>query len=467
MLRQIRYVLATYTGHRMAMTAMLFAAVFIILPNLFGALDSTHGSDRSAQAMTTILGMPLFFLMPFLVGHVKTQFCHPRARLTPNFNLPHIATVAGILLVLLVLFPSILAAYSGFPATGLMAVAFAIAAPAVWGIHLSSWIWMLLSIGSFYSLLTTWGTHWWVIDAAQHQLAHAAIIAIGCCLIVAWMVRLTYLFEELPDYQRTMQWSSSRRSGGEVAEQRRIIAQHVGRSRFITWASDFWLSTIGSYHGNDPFRIARLLRFGFNAQPIELTALFMATWFLAISLFLSELSAMQQGGVGTLWFLVQMSIIMPGVWAGQALIGRQPRMAMELTRPLGRQQYFDNLLLAAAWNTAIGWLMFNIALTIAAVRTIETAITPAMAGMFVLISTSIAVAAYGIAVRTAVWKSIVARLAALLIGSIAMMLPIGGWWLGRVNFGDAPFLAVAVVLLGLGAALIASARRVWANVEFA
>lgn len=467
MLLQIRHVLGTYLGHRIAMTAMLLAIAFIILPNLFGALHSTHSSPAGALAMTTILGMPLFFLMPFLVGHVKTQFCHSRARLMPNFNPPHVATVAGILLVLLVLFPWILAACSGFPATGLIAVAFAIAAPAVWGIHLSSWIWMVLSLGSFYSLLTNWGSHWWVIDAAQHQLEHAAIIAIGCGLIVAWMARLTYLYEELPDYQRTMQWNSPRRSGGEVAEQRRIIAQHVGRSRFTMWASDFWLSTIGSYHGNDRFRIARLLRFGFNAQPIELTAFFMAVWFLAISLFLTEVSAMRTGGAGSLWFLVQMSIIMPGVWAGQTLIGRQPRMAMELTRPLGRQQYFDSLLIATAWNTAIGWLMFNTALAIAALRVIEIGVTTAMIGMFILLSSSIVVSAYGIAVRTAVWKSIVARLAALLMGSIALMLPLGGWWLGRENYGDAPFIAVALVLLGIGAAFIASARRVWANIEFA
>ncbi|MFO0792419.1 MAG: hypothetical protein U0805_23405 [Pirellulales bacterium] len=467
MLLQIRHVLATYIGHRIAMAAILLTVAFIIAPNLVATTLGSRDPNRNAQTITMVLGMPLFFVIPFFVGHVQTQFAHPRVRLIPRFLPAHLLTTAGILLTLTILFPSIIAICSGFSPVGLIALALAIAATAIWGIHFRSGIWMLISIATFYSLLTELGTHWWLIDAAQHLFVHVVVILACVGIVAAWLHRLSNLREEMSDYQRTMQWHPPRRTGGEVSEQRRLIAQQVQGNKFAAWLSDFWLSGIGSYHGNQVRGIVRLLRFGFGVQPIEVTALFMAGMFLAISVFMANLSYLREAGTGSLWFLLQMALIMPGVWAGQTLAARLLRMPEELLRPFGRRQYFDCLLIASAWNCAVGWLILNAAVVVAILCIFGGEVSPSQIAVYLLLAISIAVATFGAGVRAAIWKSLAARLAALLDSMFVFIVPMAVWWSGRDRLGDAPFIAAGFVFIGIGAALIASARRAWVNIEFA
>ena len=56
-------------------------------------------------SMLFVLGMPMFILLPFLVGQVKMQFAHSRARLMPQFLPAHLAVLCGILLTSFVLYP--------------------------------------------------------------------------------------------------------------------------------------------------------------------------------------------------------------------------------------------------------------------------------------------------------------------------------------------------------------------------
>jgi hypothetical protein len=286
------------------------------------------------------------------------------------------------------------------------------------------------------------------------------------------MWRLCHLREEMDEYlQPSTQWQSWRRAGGEVSDQCRIVAQQVQRNKVSTWVSDFWLSGAGHFHENDPLRIARLLRFGFAAVPAEMQALFMALMFLGVSVFLTQISYLRNHGQesfpGTLWFLVQMSLLMPGVWAGQSFAMRQPRMAMELVRPLTRDQYFDGLLTASAWNTAIAWLMLNTALAIAVLGIVGTAVTLPIAGMYIVLSISITLVTFGATVRTARWKSLALRMIVLMPAWMLLAAPMVGWWLERDSLGDLPFVGIALALVALAVFFVSPARRAWMNAEFA
>jgi hypothetical protein len=454
------------------MVILAGAVALFVVPNIIAATNTNTTGAAKVQPMTMVLGMPLFMLMPLLVRQVKSQIAHPRALLTPNFFPAHLVTLGGILLTLLVIYPLIIAGCTDFAPLGVVALSVAIAAPAVWGAHLSRWSWMLASLGVFYTSMTDWGMHWWIIDASSHSAALVLILIIGVGIFGAWMWRLCQLREEMDEYlQPNTQWQAWRCAGGEVSDQRRIVAQQVQRNKLTTWVSDFWLSGAGPFHADDPMRIARLLRFGFAAVPAEMQALFMALMFLGVSIFLTQISYQRDHGQesfpGTLWFLVQMSLMMPCVWAGQSFVLRQPRMGMELVRPLTRNQYFDGLLAASAWNTALAWLILNIALAIAVLGIVGTAVTLPIAGMFTLLSISITLVTFGVAVRTARWKSLALRMIVVMPAWMLLAAPMVGWWLGRDSLGDWLFIGIALALVALAVFLVSSARRAWMNAEFA
>jgi hypothetical protein len=467
MLRQIKQVLLTYLTHRYVLAVGLGIVGVVIAPSLL-VMAFGHGSDASkAQYLTMVLGMPLLFAIPFLVGHVKTQFAHARSRLVPNFLPAHLLVLGSILAFLLVLYPLLLAVCCGLSAWGLIAIALVIATPAVWGNHLNRWSWTLGSVVAFYSLMTEWGMNWWILEAPEHLAVHVSIVVVGITALVAWMWRLAHLREEMNEYQRSMQWHSVRRSGSELVQDRQVIAQQVQRSTLGSWINDVYLARIGKYRPGGGMHVARLLRLGFSAQPMELQALVMAVMFLAISVFLISFSYLSKSGFGAQWFIVQMSLLMPGVWAGQMLVLRKPRIAMELMRPLTRGRYFDDLLAASAWNTVVAWLLLNASLAFAVLGLSSDPITLQIGVMFVVLSLAITWATFGLAVRTATWKSSVSRLAALIFGWMILAVPVLIWWFEHGAIGDWPFIGVAVLLLVIGGALIFSARRAWSNLEFA
>src|SRR4051812_24711754 len=127
MWRQIKQVLLTYVTHRYVLAVGVGVVGLIVTPNLLVMAFGRGSPNDKAQYMTMVLGMPLLFAIPFLVGHVKTQFAHPRSRLVPNFLLAHLLVLGSILTFLLLLFPSLLAVCGGFSVWGLIAIAIVIA----------------------------------------------------------------------------------------------------------------------------------------------------------------------------------------------------------------------------------------------------------------------------------------------------------------------------------------------------
>src|SRR4051812_11707293 len=59
---------------------------FMCLPVLLSAGNSNqHRGANANPALLINIGTPFFFVVMFLVGQVKSQFAHSRARLVPGF----------------------------------------------------------------------------------------------------------------------------------------------------------------------------------------------------------------------------------------------------------------------------------------------------------------------------------------------------------------------------------------------
>jgi hypothetical protein len=459
---QIKQVSLVYLTQRyMWLIVVLFSLV--VIPNILAAMTP----DRSVgPAIMFSLGMPMLALIPFLVGLVKTQFCHWRARLMPRFMPAHLIVVTGILLVFFVFYPLLLAGLSRSDPLGLIALGVAIGVPAIWGAHLNRFWLMLISLAAFYSVMTSWGANWWIVEAAEHRAEHALIVAAGIGCVVAWLWRLVHLHEEMDDYQNIYQAMMARRTGSEAIEQRRIVAVQVRRSRFVSMISDWWHRRIGGYHGSRPLRLARLLRYGFNAFPIEVNAFIMLAMFVALGVFLSKLSNVSSGGgsFGALWFFVMFGILIPGQMAGEFLVQRRPRLTFEMLLPLSRRQLISGLFTASVYNAIVFWLIMNGGLGIVAVLA-ETPLSPSTVTMFVLMSATATFVSLALGLRVAIWSSMAKRFAIIWLSWMLLIAPIFGLWVARSEIGDAPLLIGVGIMLAIGAWLFSNARQTWLNLE--
>lgn len=466
MLAQIKQVSLTYLTQRylwwgIGLLSLMAVPNFILL-----AMSGHRQTKDSAPMMLFALGMPMFVLLPFLVGQIKMQFGHSRARLMPQFLPAHLAVLSGILLTAFVLYPWLLAALGGMESIGLIALAMAIGVPAVWGAQLNRFSAVLISLVVFYSLLTDWGLRWWVVDASSHRGVLALIAVTGVILVIAWLKRLCELTEEMPDYQNVYALMLARRTGSEAVEQRRIVASQVGRNQLMASVGDWWFDRIGGYYGGSKAGLARLLRYGFSPNPIEVQGLFIALMIISIGLFFSKFSILAKAGsnVGAMFMFIQFSALMPAQTAGELLAQRRPRMAWEMLLPLSRSQLIDGLLAAAARNAFVMWLMMNASLAVV-VGLQDEPVSLGTFSMFLLMSMSTMFATMGIALRVAIWPSMAKRMALLIPSCLIFVIPIALWWNLREKFGDWPFLIVAAGVVAFGVGLICEARRMWMKLE--
>ncbi|HEY4235395.1 MAG TPA: hypothetical protein VGM76_18335 [Lacipirellulaceae bacterium] len=501
MAERIKQVLITYVTHRYILAACLAGVVLFVVPNLI-AVSRNHPSTPTlppplpppvnelgqpelsasvgrpstfpsqqiapsiAPQIMMLIGMPLLFLASFLVGHAKTQFAHSRARLTPDFIFAHIAVLAAILFLLLVAYPMLIAWCAHAESTSLVAIALAIAAPSIWGIHRGRVSWFFVSLGAFYSLFTERGANFWIIDAEQNWTVHVLIAVAGAVLIAAWLRRLCQLREELDDYQTNIQWGVSRPGGGEAIEQRRLQANQARRSPLITWISDNWLARLPAVPPtNRGMQLPRLLLYGFSPWPMELQAIWMALAMGAMTLFMANFAFSKPGSnTFPIHMFLFFATVMPGWIGGLSLAQRRPRIATELLRPLTRCQLMDSLFAAAARNSIVHWLIMNAGLLFVAWLVLRIQITAGNLIMYVLLSATATFAAWGLSVRTAVWSSPFLRILVMMI-VFGLSFGVAAGWLAKGEASSVSVLIAAMALVAIGAALVASARKAWLNLE--
>jgi hypothetical protein len=387
----------------------------------------------------------------------------------PHFLPAHLIVLCGILLTIMVLYPLLFASLSRLEPLGLVALVVAIGVPAIWGAQLNRFTPMLVSLVVFYSLLTGWGLHWWIVDAPAHRPEHALIVVAGFGLIVAWLWRLSQLTEEMDDYQNVYQMLMARRTGSEAVEQRRIVATQLRRNRFASWIGDRWHARLGGYYGGSQAGLARLLRYGFAANPVEVQGLFMAVMFLAMGVFFSQFSIMAKSAsnFGAVWFFVIFAILLPGQMAGEMIAQRRPRLAFEMLLPLTRTQLVDGLFAAAARNSFVLWLMMNGVIAVIAGLMSDRVALSAVA-IYLILSASTTFAAFGMGLRVSIWPSMAKRLIVAYLGWIVFIPPTMAFVASgalREKVGNWPFILIAVALIAAGAWLIRAARRAWLNLE--
>jgi hypothetical protein len=467
MFEQIRQVGMTYiTSRRVWFLAMVMGLV--IGPNLLLNLVTNHSISDAAHPMMFVLGMPMFFIMPFLVGQAKMQFAHSRARLMPRFFSAHLVVLGGILLTMLVVYPLVLARLVGIEPLGLLAFGVTMAAPALWGVQLNRITVMMSSMIAFYSLMTDWGMKFWIIESAEHRGLFGIIFAVGVAAIAAWLWRLCNMDEETDDYLNVYQATLARRTGSEAVEQRRVVAAQIGRSWLGTRIGDWWHAQLGGYCGGNKAGIARVLRYGVATMPVEIQGLFFVAMVICLGVFLSRFSFMGASGsnFGIYFFFGQFAILMPGQMAGELLAQRRPRLAFEMLLPASRVQLIDGLLFVSVRNSAVLWLMMNIALGIVlAMSNVE--FTPRIVAMYVLLAATTTFATMALSLRVSVWPSRAKRMTVMISSWFVLLAPLIVWATLHEKVGDAPFPLIAAVLLGVGAWLLFSARRAWLNVELA
>ncbi len=463
MLAQIKQVSLVYTTQRALWLGLaLFSAVAI--PNAL-ALAQDPGESSGMNALF-LVGLPALALLPFLVGSVKMQFAHSRARLMPKFLPAHLVVLSGILTAGLVLYPLALCWLSGNRAPlGLLALVFAIAGGSIWGAQLNRFLPMLVAIGVFYSLMTSWGLNWWIISAHEHRAAHAIVLAVGVGLIIAWLWRLTHLTEEMDDYQNVYLAMLARRTGSEAVEQRRVVASAVVRNRLTVSIGDWWHARLGGYYGGSKAGLVRLVRYGYMPQPVEVQGFFLLAMFIALGVFISQFSLLNDGGVfGALWLFAMFGVVLPGQMAGELLAQRRPRMTSEMLLPLLRAQFVDALLAAAIRNALILWLIMSAGLgVIVAAARPQLSLQSGL--MFVVLSATATFVTSAISLRLSILPSLALRLTAMWLALMVVALPIGGLWWSRGRLGDWPLVLLAGILVALGVAVVKTARRAWMNLE--
>ena len=467
MFEPIKQVGKTYLTQRYFWWVALFGGI-IVLPNMMVMAGPKRGTPDGAHPMLFTVGMPMFFLLPLLVGQAKMQFAHSRARLFPNFLPAHVAILSCILLLLFLVYPSTVAIAAGFEPLGVLAMAVAVGAPTLWGSQINRFGPMLVALIAFYSLMTQSGLDWWIVRAADHLVILGIVYAVGATSIVVWLWRICHLHEEDDDYQNAYSLMMARRTGSEAVEQRRIVAAQVRRNRLTSRISDWWHERIGGYYGGSPAGRVRLLRYGFAANPVEVQGLFFATLIVCVGIFFSQFSFLAQAGAsfGAMFFMAQFAILLPGQIGGEMMAQRRPRIANEMLLPLSRAQLFDGLFAASAGNSARLWVIINIGLGIVTV-TAKDAVSIQTIAMFLILSAAVTFAAFGMSMRVAIWPSMTKRLVVLWFSWIVLVTPLILWSTMHLSWGEMPFVACAIGLVGAGSVLLYAARRVWLNLEFA
>jgi hypothetical protein len=466
--RQIGQVLVTYVTHYWVMAGIAAGLVFAAAPQLVINPSSAKLPGGLMLVLSFAIALPAFFLSILLVPQAKAQFAHVRARLVPGYAGPHVAVLSGLLLLLMVLYPLVIARTFQLDRVGLMALTTAIVAPTILAAHFSRMAMILVPLAVLYSTFTEAGANWWLLQTESHRPLLTLIVLAGLAMSGFWLSRLCRLREEMDDYQNAVQWRASRRPGSETSEQRRILAEQIRRSKLTAWIYDQWFARIDRHHNDHLFRIARLLRFGFGL-PSELQGLLMGALFAAFTLFMAKFNFLSGGptsrNLGAIQFYMQFGVLLPGFMAGEQLAQRRPRIAGELLRPLSRYQLVDGLLAATIWHWAGFWAVMNVGLLLVSWQTLGNQFTWKVVVVMLLVSATASFGLCTLCIRTAVWPSKVKRIVALMISAGVFQIPVIFWTAGRTTMGDLPAVFVAALMVVIGGLLIHNARNAWLKTE--
>lgn len=459
--RQVGILYRSYNGGWRWFVPFLFFLLIWIFGQQLGR--PTDDDERATDWMlflfsnTSLAGM--------LYEQIRRQFIHPRAKLIPNFNSAHWTVPAIICASTGLLIPAALSWWTGSPLLPLCTISSLVFAISLFSIAYPNAFWLIF-VG--YIVPSIFGYDFWGIQFLKSPTICALVLFTTYGTLIYCGYVIARLQEDDDSYRRAL-GKMSRVPGDGLKDQ--------SRAEFQRWSSrcglsDRWNSKIGGFHQFRMLRIIRLLRYGFGATPVELTAI---VWAIPMTILVGMLVDATDGeyditrSASSAIFLIGPALfasIPPIAVAGGAIGLRVPRLKNEILFPLTRRELIDDLLLASAWYSFLFWLLgcvFGTGILLYALpaesKTVSLFATAA------LLAAAVAVAAYGLSLHIVMWEkfSQYFMLGLFVLGVVFLMC---AWWSSRVDIGDAPYWVVSAIVLGVGAMMTHTGRTVWLNQEF-
>jgi hypothetical protein len=350
-----------------------------------------------------VVAFPIGGCVFLLTSQAKWQFCNPRASLLPGFAAPHLRVLFAIAVVVIGLAPLSLG-LAGRNALGAAAFAIAFGALLLWSIHASQGLATILALALFFSIYNDQVAAFWLDSASATKWlpVHATFLLAGWAAIVAWLWRLGRLREEMDDYNLPAHTQAGSATRIERTIAARVAARQLLKSGISRRICDVWHDRLASATAATTHARQRLLRYGFSATPAFVWALCMAV-FLPLAIWFTFHSSLA-GNMHTLSAALpsmNMLVVMPGILASGAFVGRRPRMAQELLLPLTRAQYVDGLLWDLARSALITWLIVLSALLTFVAALSDGALPAPLAGGLAALTLGVHIYMFGATTRSA------------------------------------------------------------------
>jgi hypothetical protein len=413
------------------------------------------------------LGFPIGVGMTWLMMVAKWQFANPRARLLPKFGLPHLSLLAMLFTLILIVNPICFSLVCDRSMLGCIACALIFGGILIWETQPGRFFLALPGIAIFFTGMTEAGRQFWFATPNRFDALHGALAITGGAMVIGWLWHLSRLTEEMDDYQvRPMGWAGGF-SRIERAEQRKFVGRVMARRSIMQTLADRWHDQLARLPAN-PQRRPRLMHYGFGRISGVARAFLAGLGFALYALFMNLLYFSQDGGPGPASGMMLMTVAIPALMAGWLMMQRLPRMAHELLWPATRAEYIHDLFLATAKQSLWMWVAIQIPILAIVMSTgaLADENRPVLVVSYLLVSLAAQLPAFGFCLwiirKFSVWR--------LFLGLYAVMffqiLVLGVWWAGRKECGDLLVVAIIiVVLLALGAKMIAWARRAWLQLE--
>ena len=468
---RILQVVLTYTTWRQTWFSMTFVGLLAVIAGYLPIYENSP-STGTRWTPSMAMGIPVLIGFVWLNAVAKWQFAHSRARLIPGYRTPHLAVLATVLTLLLVVHPVFLSLTSGqISPVGALAFTLLLGGIYLWGTSAGQQFFGVLVLVVFFSAMTETGFRFWFAAQGPYTAIHGVLLVAGALLVVGWLWHLTRLHEEMDDYQVVVLGMRSNWSRLERAEQRRAVGRQAARTGVIAALADRWHDRLQRLPAGNQGRLG-LLRYGFGRLPAGLYALFAGLGFVVYGLFLFQLSFMRgSGGLGPshghVTFLAMFALVLPTAAIGWMLQQRLPRLGQELLRPASREAYFDGLFLTLAKQAMLFWLALQAALAVIVLSLgmLTSQELGRAATIYTLLSLALQVPAFGWWLWVAKRHSILFTLLVLYVSMFLQVSVVSLWWWCRGTSGDALFSLLAVAIALAGWLVIRRVRQSWLNME--
>jgi hypothetical protein len=482
---QLQQVAVTYVARPRATTWLVILAVGSgilavgsgILASLIYLICNPRDPDGGLP-VPAFLQLQFLCVFPYAAGrsHLRFQFDHPRAALTPDFRGAHMAIWYGIVFVSMGIVPWAMA----------------------YGLSVSPWLlWATLALGC-----TIFEAPWVATVAIPIACMLPSLLMPDAVEKVDWSRWQPWLLAEgfrLPMYvaltagcwtitiYKQLQSSNGRVDAAHSAPSpspwdakdicsARSLGANLDQwrrrptARELNWTSsqmDRRLRCIEQ--GNDAGKLRAAMTPPIPAPkdlllPIATTLVLAAMWWRRTeSTFALELSAWLE-----LLKILPIATLLAAIMPVVQVVKRRPHMAFERMLPISNQAYVNALLFNSLRLSALIWISVH-AVVLAATYLLPWRTTlpasPATIATYGFISLSGLLFAFGFAAAIAFWLNFVSLLVTgIAVYCVVVALP--WYWselLPREGDGGAVFIAAIAAALGIGA--IFDARRSWREME--